>query len=87
MNSKEHFEHLAAAAQILGELSNEIEELGARLCSDPAIAALHMTDLQAVDLIAQKQRSIADLIRAECLVSAVESIGVESLKHRLRAAH
>ena len=86
MNEREHFSHLAEASAILDELSAEIEELGARLCGDPGIAAAHMTELQAIDLIAQKQRWIADLVRAECPASAVDSINVELLQQRLRAS-
>jgi hypothetical protein len=87
MTSKERFKHLTKAAQILDELGCEIEALGTRLSSDPAMAAKHVTDLQAIDLIAQKQRWIADLVRAECPVTAIEAISVEALQQRLRPAN
>jgi hypothetical protein len=51
------------------------------------MAAKHVTDLQAIDLIAQKQRWIADLVRAECPVTAIEAISVEALQQRLRPAN
>ena len=47
------FVDLAAVADILGELGNEVEALGVSLCCDPAVAAAHMEALQAFDLIAQ----------------------------------
>lgn len=85
MTGTEHFAHLAKIADILGELSEEIETLGVRLCCNPAVAREHMADLQAIDLIGQKQRWLADLLRAECPVSAVEAINVEMLQRRMRA--
>lgn len=76
-------DHLAEVAVILGELCDEIELLGARLCADPLLVASHLEDLQAIDAIAQKQRWLSEVIRADCPVSAIERIGVEDLKARL----
>ena len=75
--------HLKAAAGILAELSVQVEELGARLCSDPAIMAGHITELQAIDLIAQKQMHLADLLVADCPHDAVEAMRIEEVKHRI----
>lgn len=77
------FVDLAAVADILGELGNEIEALGVSLCCDPLIASKHMEALQAFDLIAQKQRGLAALLRADCPVSALAALGLEELKFRL----
>lgn len=74
---------LAAVADILGELGSEIEELGTLLCCDPAIASRHLGALQAFDLIAQKQRGLAALLRADCPVTALAALGLEELKVRL----
>ena len=74
---------LLAVAEILGELGDEVERLGAGLCSDPAVAARHIEALQAFDLIAQKQRGLAALLRAECPVSALANHGLEELVQRL----
>lgn len=74
---------LAAVAEILGELGNEVEQLGVRLCQDPAVAARHIEALQAFDLIAQKQRGLASLLRADCPVSALAALGLDELKLRL----
>jgi hypothetical protein len=78
-------DHLAEVAVILHELCEEIELLGARLCADPLLVASHMADLQAIDAIAQKQRWLSEVLRADCPVSAIERIGVEDLKARLQA--
>jgi len=74
--------HLMTVADVLQELAYEIEELGTCLCIDPAILTNHMGTLQAIDLIAQKQRWLATLLKADCPLSAVNTIGVEALKAR-----
>lgn len=75
--------HLLAIAEVLTELSSEIEGLGAQLCTDPAVIVRHLAPLQAIDLIAQKQRWLATLLLADCPVSAVAGIAVEALRERL----
>ena len=46
-------------ATVLEEMSRDVEALGAALCVDMTIAMRHVDTLQAIDLIAQKQRSLA----------------------------
>lgn len=74
--------HLATVADVLEELAGEIEALGAALCMDAGVLSQHMATLQAIDLIAQKQRWLATLLLAECPLAAVDTIGVETLKAR-----
>lgn len=76
--------HLAAVADVLTELSDDIEMLGAVLCADPLLARQHMRELQAIDLFAQKQRALAALLQADCPVSALSSIGLDDLKRQLQ---
>ncbi len=71
-------------ADVLVELSEEVEALGSSLCTDMDIAVRHMDTLQAIDLIAQKQRSLAAVLNADCVVEGVESIGLEKLRERMR---
>ena len=71
-------------ASVLDELSAEIEALGATLCADSMICDRHTITLQAIDFIAQNQRSLAQLLRASCPDAAIEGIGMESLKARFR---
>lgn len=71
---------------VLAELGHEIERLGAELCADPEFVARHITALQSIDLIAQQQHAIAQLLQAECPVSGIEQIGVQGLQERLRSA-
>ena len=78
--------HLLAIAEVLVELSGEIEGLGAQLCTDPSVIVRHLEPLQAIDLIAQKQRWLATMLRAECPVTAVGRIGVDALRDRLSPA-
>ena len=72
---------------MLVELASEIEDLGARLCTDPAIIASHIAQLQSIDLIAQKQRWLATMLHADCPLSAVDTIGLEVLKDRFSTHH
>lgn len=75
--------HLRAAAEILVELSAEIEALGARLCTDPAVIARHLHELQVIDLIVQKQNHLAELLLADCPHAAVAAMRVEDVKRRI----
>lgn len=79
--------HADRIAEILHELSGEIDALGAQLCRDPAFVSAHMEALQAIDLIAQKQRSLAQMLLAECPVSAVAGLGLDELKTRFGHSH
>jgi len=71
-------------AVVLEELSQEVEALGAALCCDMDVAMRHMDTLQSIDLIAQKQRSLARLLDADCPESEVEKIAIDTLRERLR---
>lgn len=75
--------HLREAAQILFELSAEIEALGARLCTDPAVIARHISELQVIDLIVQKQTHLAELLLADCPHTAVAAMRVDDVKRRI----
>lgn len=77
-------QHEAEIADVLDEISAEIEALGAALCEDPHLCARHVEALQSIDLIAQKQRWLAELMRADCRETLVDSIGVEALQQRFR---
>ena len=78
--------HLQTASDILIEMSEEIEALGASLCVDPTIIGNHLAALQGIDLMAQKQRWLAAVLRAECQDSEVSRISVESLRNRFNPA-
>lgn len=79
--------HLTTVADVLHELATEIEVLGTTLCLDMAVLTRHSGTLQSIDLIAQKQRWLATLLRADCPLSAVNTIGVEALKARFSAGN
>ncbi|MFC3592565.1 hypothetical protein ACFOON_02890 [Novosphingobium piscinae] len=78
--------HLKAAADILSELAVQVEALGARLCADPDVVTRHITELQAIDLIAQKQLHLAELLTADCPRAAVEAMRIEEVKRRIGMA-
>jgi len=71
-------------AVVLDELAEDIEALGTALCDDMAVAINHVDKLQAIDLIAQKQRSLARLLRADRPTEEVERIAIDVLRDRLR---
>jgi hypothetical protein len=71
-------------AVVLEELSQEVEALGAALCTDMDIAMRHVDTLQSIDLIAQKQRSLAALLDAECPEAQIEQIAIDTLRERMR---
>jgi len=72
-------------AAVLEELSQEVETLGTMLCSDMDLAIRHIAALQAIDMIAQKQRSLAILLDAESPEAEVDHIVIDSLRDRMRA--
>jgi CheY-like chemotaxis protein len=71
-------------AVVLEELSQDVEALGGVLCLDMDIAMRHMDTLQAIDLIAQKQRSLAALLNADCPQAGIEQIAIDALRERMR---
>lgn len=78
---------LRAIAQVLDRLGAETDALGATLCADPALAARHCHALQAVDRIAQMQRSLAALLLADCHACAVAGLGMAELQAQLLTIH
>lgn len=56
---------LEIVARELAALAVDIEAIGAELCADAAMATAHSTSLQSIDLIGQRQRALAELLRAE----------------------
>ncbi|MDE8654423.1 hypothetical protein [Novosphingobium album (ex Liu et al. 2023)] len=71
-----------AMADVLGELGVEIEALGEVLCRDPTFAAQHLRELQAIDLIAQKQRALAALLASGFCEMEMRKITIDTLRHR-----
>ena len=71
-----------AMAEVLGELGSEIEALGEVLCRDETFAARHLRELQAIDLIAQKQRALATILAAGFSASEMRRISLDALRSR-----
>ncbi|WP_380877752.1 hypothetical protein ACFB49_14110 [Sphingomonas sp. DBB INV C78] len=76
--------------RILGLLADELdaaratlERLGMALCSNPAVAAQHMAELQSLDDIGQRQAAIATILRAQDISEAAGKITLESICRRL----
>jgi len=72
----------AAMAEVLAELGAEIEALGEVLCRDDDFAVRHMRELQAIDLIAQKQRALSALVGSGFAEEQMSSITIEALRRR-----
>lgn len=75
--------HLRAVSEVLLDLSIDIESMGTTLCADPDFVKRHVQQLQLIDLVAQKQRSLATLLRATCPTSAMSEICLDDLRARL----
>ena len=74
---------LTRVADVLDGMGLEIEALGERLCADSAFVATHLADLQAIDRIAQYQHALASVVRADCIATAIDLIGIDELADRL----
>ncbi|MEE3154544.1 MAG: hypothetical protein VX309_03350 [Pseudomonadota bacterium] len=59
-----------------------MEALGEVLCRDENFAARHLRELQAIDLIAQKQRALAAILAAGFSESEMRRISLEALRSR-----
>ena len=75
---------LALLSTELDAMRNELEELGARLCGDPAIVRGHMAELQALDEIGQRSACLAAILRAPDMLEASRSVRLDGLAARLR---
>lgn len=75
--------HILAVADVLLDLSLDIETLGTALCSNVDVVQRHVQELQTIDLIAQKQRSLAAVLRADCPKSALSNVSLDELRTRL----
>ena len=76
-------------AQIADELEcarEEIERLGAILCSDPALVERHISALQALDMLGQQQLALAAILRADDPQVAIGNTPLERLRRRLEQA-
>ncbi|WP_246543234.1 hypothetical protein [Novosphingobium profundi] len=71
-----------AMAEVLLELGTEVEALGEVLCRDQGFAGRHLRELQAIDLIAQKQRALAAILAAGFSEHEMRRISLEALRTR-----
>ncbi|QCI95979.1 hypothetical protein [Novosphingobium sp. EMRT-2] len=62
MNGASGHAHVRVAADVLLELSEDVEALGTRLCADANVIANHLRELQAIDLIGQQLRALSGLL-------------------------
>lgn len=74
---------LDRVARRLTDLGDELEALGARLCSDDAICARHMDVLQSIDAMAQTQRELAALLARPDRAAAVADVRLDALRQML----
>lgn len=77
-----HEPKFTAMAEVLTELGTEVEALGEVLCRDEDFAARHVRELQAIDLIAQKQRALAAILAAGFSEAEMHRISLEALRSR-----
>lgn len=70
-------------ADVLGELADDAESLGADLCANPQITADHMVQLQGIDLFAQTLRQLSDVLAADNPMQFASEVKLEELRSRL----
>lgn len=73
-----------AMAEVLTELAGEIEALGEVLCRDEGFAAGHIRELQAIDLISQKQRALSAILSSGFSATEMRRINLEAINLRFR---
>ncbi|GGC10837.1 hypothetical protein GCM10011494_31990 [Novosphingobium endophyticum] len=69
-------------AEVLNELGAEVEALGEVLCRDSGFVGKHVRELQAIDLIAQKQRALAAILAAGFSDQEMRRISLDALRSR-----
>ncbi len=79
---KIHEPKFTAMAEVLDELGTEVEALGEVLCRDVGFASRHVRELQAIDLIAQKQRALAAILAAGFSDAEMRRISLDALRKR-----
>ncbi|MBW0145667.1 hypothetical protein [Sphingomicrobium clamense] len=62
-----------------------LEEMGDELATDIEVVNSHYVALQTVDIVMQIVGHIANVVRAEDQVDAVDNIGMHELKMKLKA--
>lgn len=77
-----HEPKFLAMAEVLNELGTEVEALGEVLCRDADFADRHCRELQAIDLIAQKQRALAAILVAGFSEQEMRRISLDALRAR-----
>lgn len=71
------------AARELVDWSDKIEMLGATLCVDADIVAVHFEQLQGLDLLAQTLKELAKVIASPDPMDAAQKVCVHDLQQRL----
>lgn len=71
--------HLTRVADVLDGLAHEVEALGNELCGHPEMVARFIGELQRFDRIAQFQRELAELLRADCQRTALSQVRMDEL--------
>jgi hypothetical protein len=77
-----HEPKFLAMAEVLNELGTEVEALGEVLCRDENFVERHCRELQAIDLIAQKQRALAAILAGGFSEQEMRRISLDALRQR-----
>ena len=75
---------IRSVARILDRLGHDIELLGVELSGDADMMRRHSQLIQSVDHIAQQQRCLADILRADAPADAIDRLPLADLTHELR---
>ncbi len=80
-------ELLAEISQILKDMAESSEDLGADLSANPQVLDNHMVQLQRMDLFAQTLSQLATVLATEHPDQAVCEVRLDQLRHQLAAAN
>ena len=72
-----------AIAAMLADLAADAEGFGVVLCTDPAIAARYLEQLQQIDRHAQSLRELAAILNAPVPEAAIAAVRLGSLRSEL----
>jgi|KBSSwiStaDraftv2_1062776.scaffolds.fasta_scaffold11586_8 hypothetical protein len=74
---------LALLAEELLSARVQLENLADTLCADQAVVTRHMSALQTLDSVGQRQAVIAQIISANDITSTARAVSLEAIARRL----
>lgn len=74
---------LALLAEELLSARAQLENLADTLCADETVVTRHMSALQTLDSVSQRQAAIAQIISANDITATARAVSLEAIARRL----